>query len=101
VTKFITTVVMILVTPKVAIKHKLISDSPKVYKVHLSTSFCSETDLLNKSSCLALALGVTKSHFAILLKSDLGVQQTHLSKFEASLLNIYVKLKLHNKVRPN
>ncbi len=39
--------------------------------------------MLNKSSCLAPALGVTKMHFIIgtilvLLKSDSDVEQTHL-----------------------
>jgi hypothetical protein len=43
----------------------------------------SDFGLLNKSSCLAAALGVTKfttiigSHFFVLLKSDLDVQRTH------------------------
>jgi hypothetical protein len=57
-------------------------------------SFCftnlrqdSETSLMNKSSCLAHALGVTNlqiseigfwSHFVVLLKPDLDAQQTHL-----------------------
>ncbi len=47
----------------------------------------SEAGLLNKSSCLAPALGVTKiiivtdifwSHFVVLLKSYLDAQRTHL-----------------------
>ncbi len=47
----------------------------------------SEPGSLNKSSCLATALGVTKlllsqilfwSQFVVLFKYDLGVQQTHL-----------------------
>jgi hypothetical protein len=47
----------------------------------------SEPSLLNKSSCLAAALGVTQfktiiamyfTHFVVLLKFDLDVQQTHL-----------------------
>ncbi len=46
-----------------------------------------DPSLFKKSSCLAQALGVAKftnmrdviwSHFVVLLKSDLGVQQTHL-----------------------
>ncbi len=46
-----------------------------------------EAGLLNKSSCLAAALGATKfivvivmnrPHFVVLLKSDLDVQQTRL-----------------------
>ncbi len=48
---------------------------------------------MNKSSRLAPALGVTKfiivtdklwSHFVVLLKSDLDVQQTHLSLLNKS-----------------
>ncbi len=48
----------------------------------------SEAGLLNLSSYLACALSVTKiaiarymifSHFGVLLRSDLDVQQTHLS----------------------
>jgi len=46
-----------------------------------------EHGLLNKSSCLATALGVTKftfvrydfGHTAVLLKPDLDVQQAHLT----------------------
>jgi hypothetical protein len=34
-----------------------------------------EAGLLNKGSCLAYGFG---SHFVVILKSDLGVQQTHL-----------------------
>ncbi len=57
-------------------------------KQWLSLSICSEAGKLNKGSCLASALGVTKvifvihmrwvwSHFVVLLKLDLDVQQTH------------------------
>ncbi len=54
---------------------------------HLVLRFSPEAGLLNKSSCLAAGLGVTKfvtvismnwSHFVALLKSDLDVQQTGL-----------------------
>jgi hypothetical protein len=54
----------------------------------------SEAVLLNKSSFLVLALGVTKfisavviiwSPFVVLLKSDLDVQQTHLWVLGAQL----------------
>ncbi len=54
---------------------------------NLSLRFCSEAGLLNKSSSLGAALGLTKfitiiaiflAHFVVLLKSVLDVQQTHL-----------------------
>jgi len=54
-------------------------------------SFCSKSSLLNKCSCLAPTLGVTKFIIVkdmisvtlfVLLKSDIDVQQTHLNKSE-------------------
>jgi hypothetical protein len=71
-----------LVTPKVCAKCELWFDEP-----------ATEASLLNKSSCLAAALGVTKflkklpwfwSHFVVFLKSDLDVQQTHLRLCQAN-----------------
>jgi hypothetical protein len=56
-----------------------------IYRIYVRLD--SEAWLLNKSSCLAPALGVTKflvvtdmiwAHFDVLLKSDLDVQQTYL-----------------------
>ncbi len=68
---------MNLVTPTDAAKYELLFNK------------ASENGLLNKSSCLPQALGATKliiatdmilvtSHFVLLLKSHLDVQQTHL-----------------------
>jgi hypothetical protein len=51
--------------------------------------------MLHIKSCLALTLGVTKfnttrdiilSHFVVLLKSDLDVQQTHLCCIKGSCI---------------
>ncbi len=59
-----------LVTPKAAAKHELLFKKPEA-----------EVNPLKNSSFLAPALGVTKIHncqifdFAVLLKSDLYVQQ--------------------------
>ncbi len=63
-----------LVTPKASAKLEL-----------LFNKLASEAGLLNKSSHLAATLGVTKlmhcydlSHFVVLIKPDLDVQQTNL-----------------------
>ncbi len=61
----------------------------------------SEAGLLNKSSLLAGALGVTKFKtifamflptFVVLLKSDLDVQQTHLIILCLPLIYIFLRL---------
>jgi hypothetical protein len=72
-----------------------------------------EAGSLNKCSCLARALGVTKfitiiamfwSHFVVLLKSDLDVQQTHLwgrihkTSFSSKLTNQPNKLECYIKL---
>jgi hypothetical protein len=69
---------MILLKPKVGAKHELLFNKPVS---------ASEASLLNKSSCLAAALGVTKLitvhpvialflvPLVVLLESDLDVQQ--------------------------
>ncbi len=70
---------MNLVTHKAGAKGEPLFNKPA--SVQRSSS---KAGLLNKSSCLAPTLGVTKfiivtgSHFAVLLKSDLDVQQTKL-----------------------
>ncbi len=69
-------IVINLVSPKVAAEPKVLFNKQSL-----------EASLFNKSLGLAPALGATKlingtdmhwSHFIVLLKSDLYVQQTHL-----------------------
>jgi hypothetical protein len=78
-----------LVTSKAGAKHE-----------HLFNVPASEAGLLNEISCLALALGVTKFiiitdmiwvTLCLLLKSDLDVQQTHLSLYK----NLFQDLKFN------
>ncbi len=66
----------------------------------------SEAGLLNKSLCLAQALGVTKfinmrdmiwSYFVVLLKSHLDIQQTHLRwLIDAYSQNVFKMIFFHN-----
>jgi hypothetical protein len=81
VTKIIFLTIINLVTPKAGARHELLFNKPA-------------SGLLNESSFLAPAFGVTKfilitdmifSHFVVLLKSDLGVQQTHLSSLMSAV----------------
>jgi hypothetical protein len=70
VTKIISLAFLNLVTPKAGAKHELLFNKP-------------ETGLLNKGSCLARTLGMTKiiniiDIILVTLKSDLDVQHTHL-----------------------
>ncbi len=70
-----------------------------------------EAGLLNRISCLAPTIGVTKfiivtdmigSHFVVLLKSDLDVQQTHLWQRKArqlTMLQCQRALQLHNVLK--
>ncbi len=73
---------VIIVTDMIC--HTLLCYLSRTWMFNTTTS---EAGLLNKSSCLAPTLGVTKfiivtdmigSHFAVLLKSDLDVQQNYL-----------------------
>jgi hypothetical protein len=75
---------MNLVTTKVGAKHELLFNEPASAKLEL-LFYKPEAGLLNKCSCLARALGVIKfinmgeTILVPILKSDLDVQQTHLS----------------------
>ncbi len=69
------------------LRHRIQNGSKRVWWYRPPRMKRAEAGLLSKSSCSARALGVTKftnvrdmiwSHFVALLKSDLGVQQTHL-----------------------